>query len=292
MTKVSAATSSSEDIRHTWNATSVQTVPLSKSLAIRIYADTRPHNWKIAELQKGLILVCNGSEKVGEGAGFGLPVLVCSDETYFSGTSSVRVSRSDGQWSIRKEFLMDRVARNNFRNVNLQNRGARSLLGYLSRLYREQPQFRFLVLKKLTRKIHIGTSFVETAPSACVAVTYKIGERKIQVHADFRNVKTDKLEKIFMLNEQGSMFFQRYLDSEGSVELRNAQIGAWDEVRSEWASIDSPTDRFGFRLWKKGNVILRRGREYVEGSLDWTGLDYEISSGITSFDYTLEILGL
>lgn len=291
MTQVSTAASSSEDIRHAWNATSVHTVPFSKSLAIRIYADTRPHNWKIAELQKGLILVCNGSEKVGEGAGFGTPVLVCSNETYFSGTSSVHVSRRDGQCSIRKEFLMDRVARNNFRNVNLQNRGARSLLSHLSRLYREQPQFRFLALKKLTRKIHIGTSFVETAPSARVAVMYKIGERIIQVHADFRNVKTDKLEKIFMLNEQGSMFFQRYLDSEGA-ELTDAQIGAWDEVHSEWASIDSPTDRFGFRLWKKGSAVLRRGREYVEGSLDWTGLDYETSSGIASFDYTLEILGL
>ena len=291
MTQVSTAASSSEDIRHSWSATSVHTVPLSKSLAIRVYADTRPHNWKIAELQKGLILVSNGSERVGEGAGFGLPVLVCSNETYFSGTSSVHISRSDDQWSIRKEFLMDRVARNNFRNVNLQNRGARSLISHLSRLYREQPQFRFLVLKKLTRKIHIGTSFVETAPSARVAVVYKIGERKIQVHVDFRNVKTDRLEKIFVLNEQGSMFFRRYLDSEG-VELTDAQIGAWDEVRSEWASIDSPTGRFGFRLWKKGDAILRRCREYVEDSLDWTGLDYETSSGKTSFDYTIEIWGL
>ena len=291
MTQVSTASPSSDDMRQSWNAASVHTVPFSKSLAIRVYADTRPHNWKIAELQKGLILACNGSERVGEGAGFGLPVLVCSNETYFSGTSSVHISRSDDQWSIRKEFLMDRVARNNFRNVNLQNRGARSLISHLSRLYREQPQFRFLVLKKLTRKIHIGTSFVETAPSARVAVMYKIGERKIQVHADFRNVKTDRLEKIFVLNEQGSMFFRRYLDSEG-VELTDAQIGAWDEVRSEWASIDSPTGRFGFRLWKKGDAILRRGREYVEGSLDWIGLDYETSSGKASFDYTLEILGL
>jgi len=291
MRQVSTAPSSSEDICHSWNATSVHTVPFSKSLAIRVYADTRPHNWKIAELQKGLILVCNGSEKVGEGAGFGLPVLVCSNETYFSGTSRVHVSRSDDQWFIRKEFLMDRVPRNSFRNVNLQNRGARSLISHLSRLYREQPQFRFLVLKKLSRKIHIGTSFLETAPSARVAVTYKIDKRKIQVHADFRNVKTDRLGKIFVLNEQGAMFFQRYLDSEGT-ELTDAQIGAWDEIRSEWASIDSPTARSGFRLWKKDDAILRRGREYVEGSLDWTGLDYEINSGITSFDYTLEILEL
>jgi hypothetical protein len=120
---------------------------------------------------------------------------------------------------------------------------------------------------------------------------YEIGERKIQVHADLRNVTSERLEKIFMLNEQGSMFFQRYIDSEGT-ELTDGRIGAWDEVRSEWASIDSPTDKFGFRLWKKSGAILRRGQEYVEGSLDWTGLDYEISSGKTRFDYTLEILGL
>src|SRR4030065_2075716 len=153
MTQVSTAASSPEEIRHCRSATSVHTIPLSKSLAIRVDADTRPHNWKIAELQKGLILVSNGSERVGEGAGFGLPVLVCSNETYFSGTSSVHFSRSDGQWSIRKEFLMDRVARNSFRNVNLQNRGASSLISHLSRLYREQPQFRFLVRKEFSRTI-------------------------------------------------------------------------------------------------------------------------------------------
>jgi hypothetical protein len=283
--------SSSECTDHSWNAANVHTVPLSKSVAIRVYKDARPHNWKIAQLQKGLILVCGGSEKVAEGAGFGLPVLVCSNETYFSGTSVVHVSRNDDQWLIRKEFLMDRVARNNFRNAKLQNRGARFLLGRLSRLYQEQPQFRFLTFKKLTKKIHIGTSFIETAQSARVTVTYKIDEGKIQVNADFRNVRTDGLEKIFVLNEQGSTFFQRYTDSEGN-ELMGAQIGAWDEVHSKWAALHSRKDKSGFRLWKNSDAILRRGREYVEGSLDWVGLDYEISSGKASFDYTIEILGL
>ncbi|HYA22380.1 MAG TPA: hypothetical protein VEG31_04350, partial [Thermoproteota archaeon] len=61
------------------------TIPLRASLALRIYSDNRPHNLKIAELQKGLILVHDEEELVGEGSGFGVPVLLCSGETYFSG---------------------------------------------------------------------------------------------------------------------------------------------------------------------------------------------------------------
>jgi len=60
-------------------------------VSLRLYASTEPRNLKIADLQKALILVVNGTEAVGEGTGFGLPVLVYSDETYFSGSSKLYV---------------------------------------------------------------------------------------------------------------------------------------------------------------------------------------------------------
>ena len=61
-------------------------VPISDSLSIHIYSDTKPRNAFIYDLQKGLTLICKGVEMVGEGTGFGVPVLVYSDETYFSGS--------------------------------------------------------------------------------------------------------------------------------------------------------------------------------------------------------------
>jgi hypothetical protein len=67
------------------------TIPVSDSLALRIYSDTSPHNWKIASLQKGLILTYRGREIVGAGAGFGFPTLVCSNELNFSSSARVRI---------------------------------------------------------------------------------------------------------------------------------------------------------------------------------------------------------
>ena len=267
------------------------TIQISDSVAVRVYSNTMPYNLKIAELQKGLILVHNGTETVGEGTGFGVPVLVYSDETYFSGTSKMHVSKIDGKWLIRKEFLLDRVPRNSFRNVKLQNQKARNLLGHFSRFYREQPRFRFLILKGLTQKMQIGTAFVEARPAGCVTVTYTVDGNNIRVETDFAGIEREKLEKMFVLNEQGSMFFRRYIDSEGN-ELKGSRMGAWDEVLGDWASICSAKKGFGFKLWTKKDGVLRRGREYVKDSLDWVGLDYEISPRKSRFGYVIEILGL
>ena len=42
------------------------TVPVSRCLALEVYSSTKPHNLKIAGLQKGLVFVCNGTEKIGK----------------------------------------------------------------------------------------------------------------------------------------------------------------------------------------------------------------------------------
>jgi hypothetical protein len=269
----------------------LHTIQISNSVAVRVYSSTRPHNLKIANLQKGLVLVHDGTETVGEGTGFGVPALVYSHETYFSGTAKMHISKIDGEWLIRKEFLMDRVPRNNFRNIKLQNWKARNLLGHFSRFYREQRRFRFLILKGLTQKMQIGTTFVKARPAGCVTVNYTVDGNNIRVETDFTGVRREKLEKMFVLNEQGSMFFGRYIDSEGD-ELKESRMGAWDEVLGDWASICSAKNGFGFKLWTKEDGILRRGREYVKDSLDWVGLDYEIGPTKSRFEYAIEILEL
>jgi len=267
----------------------MHTFPFSSSTSLRIYSSTEPHNWKIGDLQKGLILVYNGTETVGEGTGFGVPVLVYSDETYFSGSSKVHVSQSDGSRTVCKEFVMDRVTRNKFRNVTLENRIARRFFTQLADIYQTHPKLRFLTLKDLTGKMNVDTTFLKTISRGKVIVTYTMNGPRVVVRADFRDLETRRLQKIFMLNEQGSKFFREYVDSEGT-ELMDTHIGAWDGISANWGCLKILNSEFGFRLWRVEDSILRRGREFLEGSLDWAGLDYEFDPGMDVFEYTIEIL--
>jgi hypothetical protein len=265
------------------------TFPLSSSASFRIYSSTEPHNWKIGDLQKGLILVYNGTEMVGEGTGFGVPVLVYSDETFFSGSSKVDVSQRDGLRTVCKEFVMDSVARNRFRNVTLENKIARRFFTRLAYVYQKHPRFRFLTLKDLTGKMDVDTTFLKASPRGRVLVTYTIDGPSVVVRADFRDLQRRGLEKIFMLNEQGSKFFREYADSEGA-ELMDTAIGAWDGISAEWSCLRTMNGEFGFRLWMAENSVLRRGREFLDGSLDWVGLDYEVNPMMDAFEYRIEVL--
>lgn len=264
---------------------------ISDSASLRAYTSTDPPNGKIANLQKGLILVVNGIETVGEGTGFGLPVLVYSDETYFSGSSNLQVSTRDEKCTICKEFKMDRIARNGLRNITLENRLARNLINYISDLYQKHRRLRLLTLKHLTGSINIDKIFPTTVSKGTVTVTYTVQGPHIMVKADFRSVETKQLRKIFMLNEQSSRFYRKYSDSKGT-ELTDGWIGAWDPVDGEWARLLTISDKVGFRLWKVKDSALRRGREFLEGSLDWVGLDYEVNRERRVFEYFIEILGV
>lgn len=266
------------------------TFPLSDTIMLRIYSSTRPHNQKIAGLQKGLILAVKGAEIVGEGTGFGLPVLEYSFETLFSASSAVDVSTHLGTSVITKQFSMDRIARNSFMNIKLENRMARKVIDQLSFLYQYSPHFRFLLLKDLTGKIGIHKAFLPTTPECNVTVTYTIDKTRIAVEADFTKVRRKGLRKIFMLNEQSARWFRKCTDQQGA-ELLDADIGAWGLVIGKWACLKTVGDDLGFRLWKIEGSILRRGREYLKDSLDWVGLDYEVDPTCDAFKYMIEIVG-
>jgi hypothetical protein len=279
--------------RHSYsvvNQVDAFTFSLSDTLSLRIYSSTKPCNLKIADLQKGLLLIINGEEAIGEGAGFGLPVLVYSDETYFSGTSNVYARQMQSRSVvIVKEFIIDRVARNTLGNVTLENCAARSFIEYLSDLYQKHRRFRLLSLKRLTGRMNIGKAFPPAPSRGKVTVTYTLSKLCTHVRSDFKEVKKDRLQKIFLLNEQGSRFFRRYTDSSGT-ELRDEKIGAWDGTDGEWACLHDRRGEVGFRLWRMQNSVLRRGREFLEGSLDWVGLDYEISPRSLTFEYPIDFL--
>jgi hypothetical protein len=265
------------------------TVSISDSALIRVYSDTRPHNWKIADLQKGLIFVYKGVERVSEGSGFGLPVLVYEDETLFSGSSKVFVSRRRGRVVLRKEYLMDTIVRDKLRNVKLENKKARALSRYLAEVYQKHRRLRFLSLKRLLTDLGVQSSFVRATPAGRLIVTYDVHGDVIEIKAEPDILERRKPCRLFMLNEQGSRFFRRYRDSSGA-EFLDKQIGAWDIVRPEWACLANLEDEVGFRLWKVKNGVLRVGREFMEGSLDWVGLDYEVNPKNSPFRYKVEIV--
>jgi hypothetical protein len=265
-------------------------VSLSNSAALEVYSSTKPYNLKIANLQKGLIVVYKGKERVGEGTGFGFPVLIYPRETFFSSSSTVFVAQTADSITIRKEFYMDRAARNKLGNVYLENKKARAFIRYLTDLYQQNRRFRFLSLKEFFVKMGVESTFVKTAAAGKVPVTYDIKNGTINVKVDFRHLEKAHPQKLFVLNEQSAGFFRRYSDAR-QMSLVDKQIGAWDTVHSEWACLTDLQEHIGYKMWKVNGGVLRRGRETMKNCLDWVGLDYEVDPDREVFEYKIEILG-
>ena len=265
---------------------------MSRSIGIRVYSNTNPKIWRTSELQKGLVFLYNDAERIGEATGFGVPIIKSSDETYFSGSSSVYMQRTGEATTIWKEYCMDRMARNVYKNIRLENRQMRSVLKRFSDLYQRNERSRspMLMLKKVPMKVGISSSFVETPPLGRAVVTYEIQKNRILVKADFNGLKQPVVEKVFIMNEQGTRFFRRYRDS-CAKQLVDEQISAWDHVEADWAAITNDEGNVGFRLRKVNDSILRMGREFQEGYLDWIGLDYEVNPRTETFRYEIEVLG-
>ncbi|MGD0072579.1 MAG: hypothetical protein ABSB71_13585 [Candidatus Bathyarchaeia archaeon] len=271
-------------------ASTPYTYSISDSVALRIHSDTKPQNMKTASLQKGLILLYNGAEVVGEGTGFGVPIGKYSDETFFSGSSFLQVHKQENSVIIRKEFLMDMIARDKFRNLKLENMKLRRKIDSVSLLYQKHKRLAQFILhaKGLLFKFGVESVFIRTSPKGKVIVTYTIDRNRILVKLSFSRLDRNNLQKVFVLNEQGAHFFRKYSDSEG-LKLDDEEIGAWDGVTAQSAKISDKKDRIAFSLKNVEGTMLRRGREMVKGSLNWIGLDYELNPEDDQFEYEIEI---
>jgi hypothetical protein len=268
------------------------TLCLSSSVALRVYSNTKPCNLKIANLQKGLVFVHDGIERVGEGAGFGFPVLMYEKDTYFSGSATVSITQEGSSVTIRKEFFMDRIARNKFRNVHLQNGKARTFIKYLTLLYQKNRNLRFLFLKEFLLNFGFEAAYIKVIPIGKLVVTFNIHESAIDVKVDYSNLRRKHLlRRLFILNEQSANFFRTYSDADRG-SLIDKKIGAWEPVASNWACLMDQHRRVGYRLREIRNSVLRRGRETMRDCLDWAGLDYEVTPIGGLFEYEIELLGV
>jgi len=275
---------SMEDTKHTFF--------LSNSVALRVNLKTEPRNAKTAELQKGLVLVCNGIEVAGEGTGFGVPVLRYADETYFSGTSTIQVQKQENLVQIRKEFDIDMVERAKFRNLSLANGRLRKLIDSISTLYQKHRRLAhsILLVKRLLLEFGVKESFTKTQSKGKIAVTYTIFPSRLLIRVEYGLINRINLERIFVLNEQSALFFRTYSDSGGS-RLMDEEIGEWQPVTADSAKIADYHDRVAFGLKAIKGSVLRMGRELLANSLDWIGLDYELSPESDSFEYEIELSG-
>ncbi|WXG44003.1 MAG: hypothetical protein WED04_08230 [Promethearchaeati archaeon SRVP18_Atabeyarchaeia-1] len=265
-------------------------INLSDSIAIRISSDTRPHNLMLAGLQKGLRIVYKGREIVGEGIGFGVPILLYSDDTYFSGTSKLYLDDRKDVHVIRKEFLFDRVQRKVMHGIKMQNAKLRQLWRYLDRLYQNHRSLQPVSSADVLGKLGVHLQFSETDAAGKVIAAYSVSHDRIRAKMDFFPTRESNLKGVFVLNEQGSEFFRRYSDSNGT-ELVDKEIGAWGIVEAESARVTDLRGRVGFQLARSRGSVLHRGREYTSGLADWVGLDYEIDPAKRTFEYEIQVLG-
>ena len=224
------------------------TFAISDSISLKVYSSTNPQNMKIADLQKGLILLCDGTDVIGEGTGFGVPIAKYSDETVFSGSSLLYVRRREILLKFEKSFYgFD--SRDRFRSFKLKIPGIQALSDFFCFQYQRHKRLvrPVLIVRGLFFKFGIKSSFMKSPHKGVVIVTYIMDQNRIQVKLNFSQLEQTNLAKVFILNEQGAHFFRTYADSEG-IRLVDEEIGAWDNVTAESAKIANEQNKIGFRL--------------------------------------------
>jgi hypothetical protein len=267
------------------------TFTISNTVSLKIFSNNNPRNMKIAALQKGLILVCNGTDVIGEGTGFGVPIAKYSSGTVFSGSSFLYIRRRGNIVEIRKEFLMDLVTSDRLRGLKIKVPRIRAIFDFFSTQYQKHKGIvrPVLIVRSLFLKFGVTSSFIKSPHKGTVIVNYIMDRNRIQVKLDFSQLEQINLEKVFVLNEQGAHFFSTYFDSEG-LRLVDGEIGVWGNVSAQSAKILNGQNKIGFSLKNIGGSVLRRGRELMKGSLNWIGLDYELDPEYYNFEYEIELV--
>lgn len=244
---------------------------LRKDLALRVYADNRPSNYEIADIQKGLILVYSGNELIEEGAGFGLPVAKYQDKSIFPGSAYTEIIDNPPYVIIEKTYEMNSVS-----IKNLKNYGRISDILYhpfhqtFTKLYLNfeilRPFFDW-ILENRTR-VGIETIFKRVESRGSVKISYIIGMDEINIKV---NPALDKgCKELILLNEQGASTFRKYSDNRNV--LMDKKIGAWQPVQGHSATFSNLHGSLSFSITKPNKAGFYRGREFIKYRFSWSGL--------------------
>ena len=245
---------------------------------------------EIADLQKGLILVINGSELVEEGAGFGVPIAKYSDTTLFSRKATVYVEELDENAAvITKVFLLDSVSKKQVHGAFINDKIYSAFHRTFEKAYLNRGNMRSIFdwIMRLRRTIGVETHFVNVSPRGKVTVRYLCYPNHIKVCADFSEVDMTSCQEILILNEQGATFFRKYRN--GSAVLLDKKIGAWTRVDEEKAQFSDLEEHISFSLGKRDSATMYCGWEQVKDRFSWAGITYALSPKTLIFNYTIQI---
>ncbi len=239
------------------------TATLANGLELRLYADPRPHTGKVARLQKGLVLVQDGQERVEEGFGFGLPLIEVDGQAYLSRAASVE-QRGD---TLVKRYEMDTLD---------------TPSGFLRRKYEPVPSIGTVVV-----------SYTLTSGAGETAAEANRPGSRIHVAADFSGLTAD-WNQAYLMNEQGAHFFSRY--EEPGLTVESEEFGKWQASQAPRGCIVARDRSVQFCVETQEPVHKYYGREryqqfYWVGvyALSWAGIDLELQAPLDSFEYWLDV---
>jgi hypothetical protein len=262
-------------------------------LALRFYADTRPHSFQTARLHKGAIVVCDGAELVEEGLGIGVPVCRYQDGTRFALSADTFIDDSNQNPTLIKIYDMNGTASKRFRGLPIRRGGPPArLLKVLEKGYRGFRRFRTEATMMLDVLSLLGmrNEYLKSPSKGRVVVTYRQIGRTLQIEAALDELSRKDLQSIIFANEQGGKLFSEYEDSNG-IELHDRQIEPWQTTEAEWARLHSRLFDIGFRLHRPREWQLVRGREVVRDRISWSGLDLFCRESPQALEYSVEIVG-
>jgi len=238
-----------------------------------------------------MILLYNGIELIEEGGGFGLPVAIFSDKTFFSSSANVYINENGQSKIIVKRFFMDALSIRSWKiGFLIENSLYKLISNFFEGAYRDYSVSRKVIfpLIKLKNKIGVKTQFIKTEPRGEITIIYNVKSDGLEIRADLTKLNKTHLQKVVFLNEQGSTFFRRFFDS-NNPDLIDEKIGAWELIKTDTACFTDLNNNLGFCLKKLPNCRLFAGRECITGVTDWAGIEYEVSSDVDFFNYEIQI---
>ena len=266
------------------------TVSVDGHVSCRLYSDTRPHCLEIAPLQKGLVLMLYGKELIGEGVGFGAPVVVYRDRPYFSTSAEVTVQADGGRSVLVKSFLLDAISRKRIGKTYIDDNFYKFFHKRFHNTYvnnkKLNPAFNWLM--ELRRLFKIKTEFVKVQPRGTVTVRYAFMPDSIDVNVSLSQLDKSSCKEVLILNEQGASFFNKYHDSDG-LTLIGEQVGAMEKVNANRASFATANGSVSFSLKNVNATEFFRGREKTRGRFSWAGFGYSLHPSTRVFRYTISL---
>jgi hypothetical protein len=268
------------------------TFNLDKAISLRLYPDSHPRNLEIADLQKGLVLMRNDEELIEEGAGFGVPIVKFSGQTFFSSTAEVFLrQRAEGRVVLEKIFLLDTVSKKQICGAYLNDDFYSFFHKTFEKGYLGNGRFRrvFDQIMLLRNALGVQTKFIKVLPRGRVSVVYIWVADLIKVHVTFFLFDRTDCKELMLLNEQGAAYFRKFVDTDGTI-LSDSRISAWEEIKAKQAFFFDDKARLSFSLRNLDGAVLYRGREQIKDRFSWAGMTYILPAETLSFDYTVRIM--